>query len=83
MGHPDFRVRQGIFATLWPSKGRAVLRLGSELAAALAAERPDVFRVVGRSGGMGWLGVELARTDASEFADLAATAHALRVAPRK
>ncbi len=27
MGHPDFRVRGKIFATLWPDKDRAVVKL--------------------------------------------------------
>jgi hypothetical protein len=83
MGHPDFRVSMGIFATLWPDKGRAVLRLTLEMAEALAAGLPEMYRVVGRSGGMGWLGVELELADSAEFEDLASKAHELRSVPRR
>src|SRR5688572_14292769 len=56
-GHPDFRVKKGIFATLWPEKGTSVLRLPLELAESEAERVPASYRVVSRSGGMGWLSV--------------------------
>lgn len=71
MGHPDFRIRGRIFATLWPDKALAVLRLPMEIGEALASDRSDVFGLKGRSGGWAWLVVDLASADSAEFQDLA------------
>ena len=47
MGHPDFRVRGKIFATLGhPDDGRAMVKLTHEQQDALTAARPDVFGAV-------------------------------------
>ncbi|MEA2553077.1 MAG: hypothetical protein QOJ65_1253 [Fimbriimonadaceae bacterium] len=73
-GHPDFRVRNKIFATLWPSKSCAVLRLPPELADAFAAEDPSNRRIVSRIGDMGWLEVLLADVSVKEFRSLAEVA---------
>lgn len=73
-GHPDFRVRGKIFATLGSADGHAVLRLPLEFAEPLI----NRFRLVSRFGGMGWLAIELANADESEFSDLASLAHQLR-----
>jgi|SRR5688572_2224042 hypothetical protein len=52
MGHPDFRVRGKIFATLgYPDDGRAMVKLTHEQQDALTAARPDVFSAV--PGGWG------------------------------
>jgi len=75
-GHPDFRVRKKIFATLWPGQSRAVLRLPLELAEGLASAHPLRHKVLMRSGKWGWLEVLLEEVPAAEFSDLAATAHA-------
>lgn len=67
-GHPDFRVPKGIFATLWPEKGRGVLRLPLELAE--ANENGDSLKIVSRSGGIGWLAAELPFVEQGAFTEL-------------
>jgi hypothetical protein len=52
MGHPDFRVRGKIFATLgYPDSGRAMVKLLHEQQDVLVSARPDVFEPV--PGGWG------------------------------
>ncbi len=68
MGHPDFRVRNKIFATLWPAEGRAVVKLDRDHQAALVAAAPATFA---RSwGNTGWTSVELAGVDEGEMREL-------------
>lgn len=56
MGHPDFRVRGRIFATLsGQERGRGVLKLTPEQQAAYVAELPEVFEPV--QGGWGRMGM--------------------------
>jgi hypothetical protein len=50
-GRPSFRVRQRIFATLWPDERRAMVKLSLDDQAALTALAPDVFSPV--PGGWG------------------------------
>jgi len=73
--HPDFRVGKSIFATLWPTQDRSVLRLPEPFALSLEAENPDLYRIVSRSGGQGWVSVSLPCMDAAEFRLLMETAH--------
>ena len=42
-GHPAFRVREKIFATLWPEEDRAVLKLNLDDQADLILSSPKVF----------------------------------------
>lgn len=78
-GHPDFRVGKSIFATLWPEKGRSVLRLPLPLAESLEQEKPERYKVISRSGGAGWLGVQISDADPEEFRSLAEVAwHSLK-----
>ena len=77
-GHPDYRVKNKIFATLWPKQHRAVLRLPMELAEAQAKEYEDRCKIVSRSGGMGWLSVGLDLWKRAEFLALADVARNLR-----
>jgi hypothetical protein len=51
MGHPDFRVRKKIFATLWPKEGRGVVMLTPEQQKVLVDLKPAVFTPV--PGGWG------------------------------
>src|SRR4051794_17572275 len=52
MGHPDFRVRNKIFATLgYPDDGWAMLKLAPEQQEQLVDDEPDVFVPV--KGGWG------------------------------
>jgi len=52
MGHPDFRVRGKIFATIgWPDRGWAMVKLTPEQQAAFVEAEPAVFTPV--KGGWG------------------------------
>ena len=73
-GHPDFRIKQGIFATLAPGNAHAVLRLPALLAESLENEDGNRCKIVSRIGGMGWLEVELEGADPEEFQGLAEVA---------
>ena len=46
MGHPDFRVRNKIFATLDPDETRGMAKLTPEQQALSIQSRPDVFQAV-------------------------------------
>ena len=46
MAHPDFRVRNRIFATLWPKEGRGVVMLTPEQQKVLIELKPVVFSPV-------------------------------------
>jgi hypothetical protein len=43
MGHPDFRVRGKIFATLTPDGDRGMVKLTPEQQATFVRDEPDVF----------------------------------------
>ena len=73
--HPDFRVGKHIFATLWPTQDRSVLRLPTPFAESLEAEKPEVYKIVSRSGGQGWVSVQLPNTNEDEFRPLVVLAH--------
>ena len=51
MAHPDFRVRNKIFATLWPGEGRGVVMLTPEQQKVVVELKPAVFTPV--PGGWG------------------------------
>src|SRR4051794_17153668 len=55
MGHPDFRVRGKIFATLGPDEAWGMVKLTAEQQAVFLRTEPDVFQPVngawGRRGG--------------------------------
>ncbi|HWA84308.1 MAG TPA: MmcQ/YjbR family DNA-binding protein [Fimbriimonadaceae bacterium] len=74
-GHPDFRVGKSVFATLWPTQNRSVLRLPEPLAESLEQQNPETFKIVSRSGGQGWLSVQLETVDPEEFRSLMEVAH--------
>ena len=77
-GHPDFRVRKRIFATLSEREDRAALRLTHVEARALSERSPEVFRLVSDRGPIGWVSVLLAQADEAELADLLEEAWSLR-----
>ncbi|HEV7663277.1 MAG TPA: MmcQ/YjbR family DNA-binding protein [Chloroflexota bacterium] len=77
-GHPDFRVKKKIFATLFEGEDHAALRLPQLEARQLAQTQPDVYRLVGDRDPFSWVGVSLERVDAQEFADLLEQAWSLR-----
>ena len=73
MGHPDFRVRRRIFATLWPDDGVGVVKTTREEMEALVDARPGVYEAR-PWGATSWLRIHLAEADADEVADLVAEA---------
>jgi predicted DNA-binding protein (MmcQ/YjbR family) len=69
-GHPDFRVGGRIFASLFPEKGSSGLRLTREEAVAIAADRPQAFRLVSDRGAVGWLSAVLDQVSEAEYEGL-------------
>jgi hypothetical protein len=67
MGHPDFRVRNKIFASLGvPDQGWGSLKLTPEQQEVLLAAEPAAFRpAAGAWGRRGWTQVRLAAVDAA------------------
>ena len=53
MGHPDFRVRGKIFATLGPDEDWGMVKLTAEQQAALIASEPEVFKPASGAWGRG------------------------------
>jgi hypothetical protein len=67
-GHPSFRVRAKIFATLWPDERRVVLKLDPGEQAALATLFPAAFAPVpGGWGRLGWTNVRLDAVEPDDF----------------
>jgi hypothetical protein len=84
MGHPDFRVRGKIFATLgYPDANWGMVKLTPEQQEAFVSAEPDVFAPV--KGGWGRQGATIVRLRAAKTRSLrVALAVAWRnVAPRK
>ncbi len=71
-GHPDFRVRGKVFATLWPDERRAVLRLGRLEQAALIETHPKTYSRAW--GATGWTSVQLETVAVAELRELLADA---------
>jgi hypothetical protein len=80
-GHPDFRVREKIFATLWPGEKRAVVKLTREDQADLIKTDPKAFSLTAWTQ-QGWTSVHLEHVSAAQFRCLLDTAWRL-VAPKK
>ena len=72
-GHPAFRVRKKIFATLWPSEQRAVLKLALPDQAALVSMDPVIFSLNSWSY-QGWTNVDLNHINPELFQQLIKTA---------
>lgn len=77
-GHPDFRVRNKIFATLSEAEDHAAVRLTAAEARALAAADPQTYRLVSDREPIGWVSVRLDRADVAKFRDLVEEAWRLR-----
>ena len=71
-GHPDFRVRGKVYATLWPDERRAVLRLGRLQQASLVETQPETYSRAW--GATGWTSVQLDTVAVAEFRELLADA---------
>lgn len=64
MGHPDFRVRQKIFATLGPQEDWGMVKLPPAEQAALVEREPDVYApATGAWGRSGCTIIQLADAD--------------------
>ena len=79
MGHPDFRVRKKIFATLAPDGRTACFKVAPEDLDALVTAEPATYRT---TWGGRYLAVDLARADAKALRAIAADAWAL-TAPKR
>src|SRR5205085_5879383 len=77
-GHPDFRVRNKIFATLSEKQDHSALRLTAQEARELAKGKPDVYRLVSDREQIGWVSVLLERAEPDYFYDLLEEAWRLR-----
>ena len=80
-GHPSFRVREKIFATLWPLEERAVLKLTLEDQSDLLGSNPTAFSLNPWSK-QGWTNVHLEHVSEKECHELLETAWRT-VAPKK
>jgi hypothetical protein len=80
-GHPSFRVREKIFATLWPGEDRAVLKLRVEDQADLVDAKPRAFSLNAWSK-QGWTNIHLAHVTQLECRELLEEAWRI-VAPKK
>ncbi len=81
-GHPDFRVKNRIFATLWPAQRYAVLRLTKEDQGAALLSNPQIFTIPPGAGRGGWTRVDLSRVEEGEFRLLLRKAWAALPRPR-
>jgi predicted DNA-binding protein (MmcQ/YjbR family) len=77
-GHPDFRVKKKIFASLTESEDRAALRLTQVEARELASAHPHTARLVSDREPISWISILIADFDAEQFADLLEEAWKLR-----
>ena len=69
MDHPDFRVNNKIFATLWPREVRAVIKISPEDQILLLKSSPKAFSTNAWSK-HGWTNVHLEHVDAKLFRGL-------------
>jgi hypothetical protein len=81
-GHPDFRVKNRIFATLWPGQSRSVLKLPPEEQAAAVLRNPRIFSIPPGGERGGWTSVNLAQVDEEQFRELIRKAWAALPRPR-
>jgi hypothetical protein len=63
MGHPDFRVRKKIFATIWPDEGWGMVKLTPDQQAMFRQAEPAVFVAV--KGGWGEKGATNVRLESA------------------
>jgi hypothetical protein len=70
MGHPDFRVKGKIFATLWPGEQTGVVMLTPDQQALLLAVASDVFSPVkGGWGARGSTRIDLSKSTEDDLLD--------------
>ena len=66
-GHPDFRVNNKIFATLWSGQHRSVLKLPRQHQEAAVRSDPATFRIPTGGERGGWTSVDLNRVEEAQF----------------
>src|SRR5260370_24777722 len=69
-GHPDFRVKKKIFATLSEAEDRAALRLTQLEARQVANSSPHAVPLASDREPFSWITVVIADFDAQQFEDL-------------
>lgn len=79
MGHPDFRVRDKIFAMLTADETRCAVKCDATSLESLVRTDPDTYR---DAWGGRWLGADLGRTDEDTIAALLEDAWC-RTAPKR
>jgi hypothetical protein len=81
-GHPTFRVRDKMFATLATDGSSASIKATREAQAALVGSEPQTFSIPAYVGQHGWVGVRLAKVDPEELRELITEAW-LMTAPKR
>jgi len=69
-GHPTFRVRKKMFATLAADGSTATVKATREEQAALVQGDPETFFVPAYVGRHGWIGFHVALAEAEELVEL-------------
>ena len=69
-GHPTFRVRDKMFATLSDDGRQAGVKTTKQEQSALIAADPETFGIPGYVGRHGWVSVQLATADPAELREL-------------
>jgi predicted DNA-binding protein (MmcQ/YjbR family) len=83
-GHPDFRVKNRIFAGLAPDGKRGTLKLTPETQEVVMSARPAVFMpAAGAWGRSGWTYVVLTKATRAEVSRLLDESHGLVSSPRR
>ena len=81
-GHPTFRVRDKMFATLSDDGRQATVKATREEQAALVAAAPETFGIPAYVGRHGWVSIQLATVDPTELRELVVEAWR-QTAPRR
>ena len=81
-GHPTFRVRDKMFATLSDAGRPAVVKTTKDEQIALVAATPETFGVPSYVGRHGWVSIQLATVDPVELRELLVEAWRL-TAPKR
>jgi hypothetical protein len=69
-GHPTFRVRDKMFATMSDDGQQATVKATKEEQAALVAAAPETFGIPAYVGRHGWVSIWLATVDPTELREL-------------
>jgi hypothetical protein len=81
-GHPTFRVRDKIFASMDEGGAIATVKASPEDQEALVGANPQTFSVASHVGRFGWTTIRLARIDRDELRELVVEAWR-RTAPKR